>query len=149
MDGRRFDEITRVLVAPRSRRSLLRGLVAAMGAAVANRGSAEGAPKAPKCYGTGSRCTNGKQCCSGVCTNRQCAADAPPTCGNTGCQGACTSAGFTASQCNPICGDSQFIGGCPIGQSDGNPCCNAGYCNLNYFVSVDGVVTYVGPTSGC
>ncbi len=52
---------------------------------------------------------------------------------NGGCKGACTSAGFTGKQCNPICGNGQFVGACPVGQGGDNPCCNPGYCNPDNF----------------
>jgi hypothetical protein len=69
---------------------------------------------------------------------------------NGGCKGACTEAGFTGNQCNPICGSGQFTGACPVGQGGGNPCCNAGYCDPANFVSgPNGNPVYVGPTSGC
>lgn len=75
MDGKRFDDVTRALATPRSRRGVLGMLGAALATLVAGR-STDAAPKQDKpskCYGGGSLCTNGKQCCSGVCTNRECA----------------------------------------------------------------------------
>jgi len=68
---------------------------------------------------------------------------------NGGCMGACTSTGFTGAQCGPICGTGQFTGACPVGQGGDNPCCNPGYCNPDNFGLVNGVATYVGPTTGC
>jgi hypothetical protein len=69
---------------------------------------------------------------------------------NGGCKGACTSAGFTGQQCNPICGNGQFRGACPVGQGGNNPCCNTGYCDPDNFVTgANGNPVYVGPTTGC
>ena len=48
---------------------------------------------------------------------------------NGGCMPACTSAGFTGTQCGPICGTGQSTGACPVGQGGDNPCCNPGYCD--------------------
>jgi hypothetical protein len=80
MDGQRFDELSRRLATRQSRRGVL-GLIGAA-AAVLTQQTAGAAPKGDnptKCYGEGSHCTNGKQCCSNTCTNRQCEA-AVPTC---------------------------------------------------------------------
>lgn len=82
MDSRRFDDLTRALAAPRSRRGFL-GTIAGAVAAVFTGTEASAAPKAgkpSKCYGAGSHCTNAKQCCSGTCTNRQCAPEVAPQC---------------------------------------------------------------------
>ena len=81
MDGQRFDELSRRLATRQSRRGVL-GLIGAAAAAVLTQQTAGAAPKGDnptKCYGEGSHCTNGKQCCSNTCTNRQCEA-AVPTC---------------------------------------------------------------------
>jgi hypothetical protein len=84
---------------------------------------------------------------NGVCVT-------PPSCGhstgpNGGCKGACTSAGFTSSECGPICGSGEFVGFCPVDQGGGDPCCNVGLCNPDNFERIEGIVTYVGPTAGC
>lgn len=82
MDGKRFDDWSRKLATPRSRR----GVLGLLGAAVAGiltgtaAGAAPSADKPSKCYGGGSSCTNGKQCCSGTCTNRRCAPEVVPEC---------------------------------------------------------------------
>jgi hypothetical protein len=69
---------------------------------------------------------------------------------NGGCMPTCTElAGFTGNQCNDICGDGQTTGACPVGTGGGNPCCNPGYCDPDNFGLVNGVATYVGPTTGC
>ncbi len=80
MDDTRFDDMTRALATSRSRRGFL-GTIAASVAAAFTGAHAAAKPKADKpskCYGEGSPCTNGKQCCSGTCTNRQCAAEIIP-----------------------------------------------------------------------
>ncbi len=83
MDDQRFDAITKALATGTSRRAVIRRLGAAFGGAL-GLGAAGGlaAPKGDKptkCYGGGSQCTNGKQCCSGTCTNRQCTPEVSPT----------------------------------------------------------------------
>ena len=83
------------------------------------------------------------------------AQDAPQPCFHStgpygGCKGACTSAGFTGRECNPICGSGQFRGYCPVGQGGNNPCCNPGLCEpANFVAGAGGNPVYVGPTSGC
>lgn len=83
MDQERFDQITRALAAGTSRRAMLRRLGGVLGGVLGLGASgslaAPPASKPSKCYGGGSSCTNGKQCCSGTCTNRQCAPEVPPT----------------------------------------------------------------------
>ena len=83
MDKNRFDDLTKALAGPRSRRSVLGLLGAAVGGILAGAGTASAAPpptKPSKCYGEGSSCTNAKQCCSGTCTNRRCAGGTAPQC---------------------------------------------------------------------
>ena len=109
----------------------------------------------PVCGASGGACNALHPCCAGTeCTGGVCAPPPVPLfCGhsvgaNGGCKGACTAAGFTGNQCNPICGNGQFVGACPVGQGGDNPCCNTGYCNPANFVSNgSGGVTYVG--RGC
>ena len=125
----------------------------------------------PPCKPEKAYCTYHKECCSGCCKDGYCK-DAyyckttttttttrttapPPPCfhsvgPNGGCKGACTSAGFTGQQCNPICGSGQFRGYCPVGQGGNNPCCNPGLCDpANFVAGAGGNPVYVGPTSGC
>jgi hypothetical protein len=69
---------------------------------------------------------------------------------NGGCKGACTKAGFTGNKCNPICGNGQNTGVCPVGQGSNNRCCNAGYCDpANFKKGANGNPVYTGPTTGC
>jgi hypothetical protein len=91
-------------------------------------------------------CRPDEVCDYGKCKPKFCGHSVGP---NGGCKGACSSAGFTGNQCNPICGNGQFRGFCPVGQGGDNPCCNAGLCDPKNFKLVGGVVTYVGPTAGC
>jgi hypothetical protein len=126
MDGERFDALAKRFVTKATRRGVLRGL--AVG----------GAGLAAARIGTGG---------ADAADPRFCGHSTGP---NGGCKGACTAAGFTGNQCNPICGNGQFVGACPAGQGGGNPCCNPGYCNPNNFVrGANGNPVYVGPTSGC
>ncbi|HET9658946.1 MAG TPA: hypothetical protein VFP05_01345 [Thermomicrobiales bacterium] len=54
----------------------MHSMVAGLGVAAIGVTQASAAPVngngSKKCYGGGSQCTNGKQCCSGTCTNRVC-----------------------------------------------------------------------------
>lgn len=85
MDGTRFDELSRRFATRRTRRSVL-GLIGAAAAGILTSEAVDSAPKKEKppkekpkkCYGEGSHCTTGKQCCSTICTNRQCAAEVGP-----------------------------------------------------------------------
>ena len=82
MDGKRFDDLSRILASSHSRRGVL-GMLAASLTGLATGSRVAAAPpsnKPSKCYGGGSSCTNGKQCCSGVCTNRQCAPEVVTVC---------------------------------------------------------------------
>lgn len=87
MDGTRFDELSRRFATRQTRRSVL-GMLGAVTAGVLASETVSAAPKQEKppkekpkkCYGEGSHCTNGKQCCSNTCTNRQCAAEDGPEC---------------------------------------------------------------------
>lgn len=82
MDSDRFDELSKEFARPRSRRETL-GLFGAAVAGLVFGKSATAAPKADKpskCYGGNSSCTNAKQCCSGICTNRRCEPEIPPEC---------------------------------------------------------------------
>ncbi len=108
MDQERFDRITRTLASRQSRRSLLKALTgtAVSGAlAAVGIGGAVAAPKADKpskCYGDNSLCTNAKQCCSGICTNRACAPAVPvDPCAGKHCDDAneCTTDGCAGGVC--------------------------------------------------
>lgn len=88
MDGKHFDELSRVFAAQRTRRGFLGALGAAI-AGLAVRGSVQAAPaqtKPTQCFGGGSPCTNRMQCCSGTCSNRRCITSTIPGCTrNTDC----------------------------------------------------------------
>lgn len=76
MDTNRFDNLTKTLAEPQSRRRFIGILGAVVGGLFGGTAVASAAPrddKPSKCYGEGSSCTNAKQCCSGTCTNRRCA----------------------------------------------------------------------------
>lgn len=136
MDGRRFDGLARALAEPRTRR----GVLALLGASLATAftggvGSAKSRPDRQdnpgksKCYGGGSHCTNGKQCCSGTCTNRQCAPESGPE-PEPECVTAATCPGedtpcATRTCVDGVCGVTFAISGtgCPGGLCDGNGAC--------------------------
>jgi hypothetical protein len=135
VDGKQFDELSRRFATRQTRRSML-GLIGAAAAGVLMKGTAGAAPKkeqpskeqSRKCYGEGSSCTNGKQCCSNVCTNRQCAAEL-----GTECVTAADCAG-TNDECQTrtcidgICGAAHTSYGVLVsGQILGN--CQSNVCN--------------------
>src|SRR5690606_28954268 len=82
MEPRRFDDLARALAAPRTRRNFFGSVAAVFAAALTGAGSTAAPQKKgpPRCYGEGSRCAKGDQCCSGTCTNRTCAPGAPTGC---------------------------------------------------------------------
>lgn len=127
MDSEHFDNLSRRLATPRSRREVLGVLGAAVAGLLAG-GAASAAPKADKpskCYGGGSHCTNARQCCSGICTNRQCEPEIAPECVtatdcpgiDTECQMRTCSGGF--------CGTENTVAEtpCSSGVCDGNGQC--------------------------
>lgn len=138
MDGKRFDELSRRFASQQSRRRFF-GLIGATAAGVLTHQAAGAAPKKgkpKKCYGAGSHCTNGKQCCSNVCTNRQCTAGGPVS--------ACT----TATECPGVDTDCQMrtcIGGiCGVDYApDGFPVIEqiAGDCQQNVCDGSGGIAT--------
>ncbi len=154
MESQRFDNLTRALAAPRSRRGFLVTLAASVGAAWTGADSSA-APKADrpsKCYGGGSHCTNGKQCCSGICTNRQCVpinlcadlvCDDSNECTQNGCvDGECVYTPIDCGNdtecvshvCDPVYGCDQIIHeGAPCG--DGSVCTEYGTCPSSTCIS--------------
>jgi hypothetical protein len=120
MDDNRFDSLTRALGSGRSRRGVLKTLgAAALGAiGLTTVGEAAAAPpaskpsKPSKCYGDHSSCTNGKQCCSGTCTNRTCAPAVPVD----------LCAGKTCDDGNECTTDSCSGGVCSHNPTSGAPC---------------------------
>jgi hypothetical protein len=82
MDQERFDDLTRALATSQTRRGFLGTVAAALAAALtaAESSAAPKVDKPSKCYGAGSHCTNARQCCSGMCLNRQCAPEIAPEC---------------------------------------------------------------------
>ena len=134
MDQERFDRIARTLASGQSRRGVLKGLTGtAIGGLLAAVGIGEAvaappAGKPSKCYGDNSSCTNGKQCCSGTCTNRTCAPVIPvDRCAGVTCTA--TSECFTPGTCSGgVCSpqnpkDSGVS--CSIGTCDGAGTCRA------------------------
>ena len=138
MDGKRFDELSRRFAIRQTRRSVL-GLIGAAAASALTHQTAGAAPKADKpkadkpkkCYGEGSHCTNGKQCCSSVCTNRQCTAGGPvPTCSSaTDCPGVDTDCQMRTC-IGGICGVDYAPDGFPVIEQIAGDCqrnvCNGG-----------------------
>ena len=124
MDSDRFDELSRALATRRSRRAVLGAIGAALAGLVTGQ-AASAAPKKAKpskCYGGGSHCTNGKQCCSGICSNRQCVAEIEPEC-------------TTAADCPAVAGDCQAAtcveGVCGVENVAAGTGCDGGVCDGN------------------
>jgi hypothetical protein len=124
MDGKRFDDWSRMLATPRSRRGVL-GVLGAAVAGIVTGASAGAAPKADKpskCYGGGSQCTNGKQCCSGICTNRQCEAESAPQCAvGADCPGSDTECQVRTCS-NGICGTNNVPSGTVLATQTAGDC---------------------------
>jgi hypothetical protein len=141
MDGKRFDALARQLAAPRSRRSVL-GLLAGLATGAAGRNAVGAAPKddkPSKCYGEGSSCTNAKQCCSDICTNRRCAAPVPQCTVASECPGTDTDCRFRT--CNGgACGFDNVAGGTLTSQQ------TAGDCRKNVCDGAGGVSSVVDDT---
>jgi hypothetical protein len=105
----------------------VRSLAAAVGLAVIGGDQASAAPGSnkggngdKKCYGSGSQCTNAKQCCSGTCTNRTCAPTVPVD----------PCAGMNCDDANECTSDSCSDGICTHNPTPGASCDNgAGTCN--------------------
>jgi hypothetical protein len=122
MDSDRFDELSKKLARPRSRREALGLLGAAVASLVTGKsvGAAPKEDKPSKCYGGGSSCTNAKQCCSGTCTNRRCAPEIPPECtAAADCPGADTECQVRTCTAG-VCGTENRLAGTD---------CLAGVCN--------------------
>lgn len=80
MDGNNFDRFTRSLAHGTDRRRLLRGVLAGLAGAVGVGAAGAAGAKDTKCYGTGSKCSKGTDCCSRTCTNRVCAGGTGGSC---------------------------------------------------------------------
>ena len=137
MDGKRFDELSRRFATRQSRRRFF-GLIGAAAAGALTHQTAGAAPKEDKptkCYGEGSHCTNGKQCCSSICTNRQCAAAVGTECtvasDCAGSDGECQ----TRTCTDGICGVAYTPYGFPVSDQI------AGDCQSNVCNGSGGVVT--------
>jgi hypothetical protein len=151
VDHDRFDQLTRVLATPSSRRTALRRIAAlAAGGLLAGRGmttiAAPKADKPTKCYGAGSHCTNGKQCCSGVCTNRQCAGD-----GTVCTPLTCPALGYTCGSHSDGCSGTLQCGEC-VSDACTTRECVAGQCNAASISCDDGnpcTIDSCDPNSGC
>lgn len=127
MDSDRFDDLSRTLATRRSRRAVLGTIGATLAGLVAGQ-AASAAPKKAKpskCYGGGSHCTNGKQCCSGICSNRQCVAEVEPECVTAAdCPG--TELACQVAVCvEGVCGSEPAAAttSCAAGVCDGNGGC--------------------------
>lgn len=120
MDGKRFDDLSRRFATRQSRRGFL-ALIGVATTGALTRLETDAAPKKEKpkkekptkCYGEGSHCTNGKQCCSGTCTNRQCAADIPACTSPADCAGIDTEC-QQRTCINGICGVANTDYGTPV-----------------------------------
>jgi hypothetical protein len=141
MDDQRFDQITRSLAQALTRRRMVRGVAATIGAgALAALGVGSAAAKGSKCYGTGSKCKKAGDCCSPLaCVNGKCAST-----GSGGGGGACA--------VNSDCPDDGNF--CTASVCDGNPqrCVNVAVvrgtpCGDRSFCA-DGTCIFCDPAQG-
>ncbi len=138
MDGKRFDDLSRLMATRHSRRRIV-GLLGAVASTLLIKQPANADPredKPSKCYGGGSSCTNGKQCCSGTCINRRCAAEViTPECSSPGdCPGSDTEC--RARSCNGgVCGFADRPFGEPTTQQ------TAGDCRQNVCDGLGGITS--------
>jgi hypothetical protein len=116
MDGDQFDRLTRVMATGLSRRRVLQGVTSSISAVWIAQSKPEVSLAAPTCRETGSRCGNGRRCCSGVCVDHACAA---PTCSDGVRNGSETDVDCGGGTC-PTCA----VGSACAGNLD----CTSGYC---------------------
>ena len=119
MNQDRFDDLTRTLASPTSRRTVLKTLAgSAAGGLLALLGGGEAAAD-DTCKPVGKKCRKAAQCCSGVCTDGTCVT--PPTPGNQfecACGAGTTQTLCSTASCNDmrtvceaLCADHGGLGG--------------------------------------
>jgi Cys-rich repeat protein len=127
MDGSRFDEFTKVLAQPTSRRQALKAIVATTLGGILGLGRLGTAFGAPKCHRAGLGCDTDSNCCAEVCCNGMCCASGQ-VCQNGTCV-TCTANGGTCSGSSDCCSSNCSNGFCcasgQVGLSNGScatPC---------------------------
>jgi hypothetical protein len=161
MDGRRFDEISRSLANPRSRRGMVKGIA---GGVLAGALSLVGAGDvtARKCRDAGKNCKSDTECCSRYCdpNTYSCAATPPvatcdPACppgasclgGECFCPVQTTYCG--ADGCVDLLTDERHCGTCPTVCATGATC-TAGACACpSGQAACGGTCTQLGTDTNC
>jgi hypothetical protein len=153
MDASKFDELTRVLAQPTSRRQALKTIVVTTLGGLLGLGRLGTAFGAPKCHRAGLGCDTNSNCCSNVCCNGRCctscqicsstntcvACPAGTTCKDVGCCQENSGPGATCSATIPCCASSNQM--CQAGSCCGvagrlscngvNDLCCSGVCGTN------------------
>lgn len=132
MDGKRFDDISRLLGARTGRRAAIGGLVAALLGSATRSGADAALPQRATCRPLTASCLRNAQCCSGACDTRRTAPRKQRNrciCpgGQTNCGGSCvdtTSSMTRCGACDTACdterADACVSGVCTCG---GDPAC--------------------------
>lgn len=166
MDGQRFDAIARGLASGVSRRSLLSGVAAGIGAAVTGWFGRDGVEAARRCRKAGEICRKPGDCCSDFCgpkdsTGRQrcdVCSDGASTCGDVGCcpsGSTCVDGECCANACGDSCcgaGESCVDGGCCPTENvcNGQFCCaETSICTVDVCCASDDVCSAGGKTFCC
>lgn len=131
MDGNRFDDLTRRLARPRSRRHLLTTLAGSVfGAAAA--GAVGGEAAAGRLRSIGNSCARNSDCASGLCAQES----------RTRKICHCASAGdCPAPAASDVCHQAACLanGSCGIAVATGAPCDDGNPCTVNDVCQADGV----------
>jgi hypothetical protein len=142
MDGSKFDEVARSLARSTSRRQLLKGLSASLGAAMfgaRQRDHAHAAPPPKHCKFQGYKCRDNTNCCSLTCCNRTCCGD-----GQVCCNG----------QCVWACPEGQALNGACVCEGSSTPACvSAAECpqssnQCQMAVCLGGICGFANRTNG-
>jgi hypothetical protein len=125
MDGSRFDSVAKSWANGTSRRTILRGLAAAVVGLVA--APAARSDAAVTCYAAGAACNFDVECCVGTCTLGVCRCPAGKVNCNGLCRDNCDGCPTGFRKCNGICrdlkSDSNNCGFC------GNTCRKGSHCS--------------------
>jgi hypothetical protein len=124
MESSKFDELTKALATPTSRRQAFKTIAATMLGSMLGLAGIGTALAAPKCHRNGLGCDTNSNCCSNYCANGKCTCPPTPACNDTcscptgqSCQNGtcCQSSGSHCSQNSDCCGgfcNSQGTCGC-------------------------------------
>ncbi len=146
MDGTRFDDLTRALALPRTRRAFLGAVLAGAAGALGSRvGPAAAAPKPKPCLSEGKKSKDPGRCCSNATSDGRCCGVEGGSCAVTGCcdpvsvtpichDGACVVCLLegTPSEDPDVCCSTTTAGGLCCGEVNGS-CAVSGCCSGNTF----------------